>query len=95
MESRACFSDLAGTDIPPLTKVYNHFFIMRASCCRIAAHHPACLWVYWIEEINSITTQICRFHFGNGMAGLIPGSEIIAQRPQSFLLLPPQFVRTS
>ena len=33
-------------------------------------------WVCWIEEINSITTQICCFHFGNGMVGLIPGSEI-------------------
>ena len=50
--------------------------LQRQRCCRIAVHHPAYRWVCCIEEINTITTQICCFHFGNGMIGLIPGSEI-------------------
>ena len=38
--------------------------------------HRAYRWVYSTEEINSITTQICCSHFGNGMVGLVPGSGI-------------------
>ncbi len=31
---------------------------------------------YSTEEANSILTQICCSRFGNGMAGLVPGSGI-------------------
>jgi len=69
---------LGGDDETPM-----HQLLGSSVTYRISVHHPAYRWDCWIEELNTMTTQICCFHFGNGMIGLIPGSEI-GEKPNIF-----------